>query len=51
MLLVKVFTMRFSDSIEEFEDDSLRAFMADNEVVSLKERFFFPVIILAKGLR
>jgi ribonuclease D len=41
MLLVKVFTLRFSDGIEEFEDDSLRAFMADNEVVSLKERFFF----------
>jgi hypothetical protein len=41
MLLVKVFTMCFSDGVEGFDDDALRAFMADNEVVSLKERFFF----------
>jgi hypothetical protein len=41
MLLVKIFTLRFSERIEEFEDEFLRAFMADNEVVSLKERFFF----------
>ena len=41
MLLVKVFTMPFSDGVEGFDDDALRAFMADNEVVSLKEQFFF----------
>src|SRR3990170_4864186 len=41
MLHIKIFTLRFSDATEGFDDDSIRAFMADKEIVSLKEQFFF----------
>jgi superfamily II DNA helicase RecQ len=41
MLHVKIFTLRFSDATEGFDDNSIRAFMADKEIVSLKEQFFF----------
>ena len=41
MLQVKLFAMRFCDDMDGFDDEPLRAFMVDKDVVSLKEKFFF----------
>ena len=40
MMMIKVFTMRFSDVIEGFDDEDLRVFMADKDIISFRERFF-----------
>ncbi len=37
---VKVFTLRFDPRIEGFDDEGLRAFMADKQVSSVREHFF-----------
>ena len=37
---IKIFTLRFSDATEAFDDAPLRSFMADKEVISLKGHFF-----------
>lgn len=39
-MLIRIFTLRFSDAIEGFDDESLRAFMADKEIISVREHFF-----------
>jgi len=39
-MLIKIFTLRFSERIEGFDDEPVRAFMADKEVVAVNERFF-----------
>jgi hypothetical protein len=39
-MLIKIFTLKFSEAIGGFDDEKLRTFMADKEIVSMKERFF-----------
>ena len=41
MLQMKLFAMRFCDELDGFDDESLRAFIAGKEIVTLKEQFFF----------
>ena len=45
MLQVKLFAMRFCDDMDGFDDEPLRAFMVDKDVVSLKEKFCICSII------
>ena len=37
---LKVFTLRFSDSTEGFDDQPLQEFIADKEVIEFSEHFF-----------
>jgi superfamily II DNA helicase RecQ len=41
MVQVKLFALRFCDDLDGFDDEPLRSFLGDKEVVSLKEQFFF----------
>ena len=41
MVQVKLFALRFCDDMDGFDDEPLRSFMVDKEVISLKEQFFF----------
>jgi superfamily II DNA helicase RecQ len=38
---IKVFTFRFSDTADGFDDGSMQAFIVDKEVVEVSEHFFF----------
>ncbi len=37
---IKIFNLRFSDRIDGFDDEPVRDFLADKEIISLKEYFF-----------
>ena len=37
---LKVFTFRFSESVDGFDDKALQEFIADKEVIELSEHFF-----------
>ena len=39
-MLIKIFTLKFSDDLEGFDDEEVRAFMAQNEIILIKEQFF-----------
>ena len=41
MVQVKLFALRFCDDMDGFDDEPLRLFMADKDIISLKEQFFF----------
>ncbi len=41
MVQVKLFALRFCDDLDGFDDEPLRLFMADKDVISLREQFFF----------
>lgn len=38
---IKVFTLRFSKAIEGFDDELVRAFMADKDIIAVDAHFFF----------
>lgn len=40
-MLIKIFTLKFSDSTEGFDDEALRSFMAGKQILSVQEKFFF----------
>jgi hypothetical protein len=40
ILLIKVFTLKFSESTDGFQDEPVRAFMLDKEITSVREHFF-----------
>ena len=37
---VRIFTLRFSKTMEGFDDEDVRLFMSDKEIVSANEHFF-----------
>ena len=41
MVQVKLFALRFCDDMDGFDDEPLRSFIVDKEVVSLEKQFFF----------
>lgn len=40
IMLVKIFTLRFSEHIEGFDDEHVRNFMINNNIISIREHFF-----------
>ena len=37
---IKIFTLRYSDDLNGFDDTPMRTFMNDKEIISIKEEFF-----------
>ena len=39
-MLFKIFTLRFSEHTEGFDDEQVRSFMINNNIISIREHFF-----------
>jgi len=40
-MLIKVFTLKFDKTIENFNDEAVRTFMADKDIIEVRDHFFF----------
>ncbi|RLC21736.1 MAG: HRDC domain protein [Deltaproteobacteria bacterium] len=40
ILMIKIFTLRFSEVLQGFDDEDVRKFMADKEIISVRDQFF-----------
>ena len=60
-MLLRIFTLRFNPATESFNDDAIESFLADKEVISIRDYFFvkdgrlqalpFSKILLANSRR